>query len=45
MIKAEAKVGTNAQKSGNRLYSLMIQTVIKIASVPETDKALLIFLF
>lgn len=45
MIKAEANVGINAQKPGNKLCSLTIQTVIKIIKVPVIESASLIFLF
>lgn len=44
-MKADAKVGINAQKPGNRLSSFMIQTVTKIDNVPVIDKRLLIFGF
>lgn len=45
MIKADANVGTNAQKPGNKLCSLTIQMVIKIMKVPVIESASLIFLF
>lgn len=42
MIKAEPKVGINAQNPGNMLSSLMINVVIKIAKIAENDKVLVI---
>lgn len=44
IIKAELKVGTNAQNPGNRLSSSIVHTAIKSAIKPTDDNALLILL-
>ena len=45
MIAAALKVGIKAQNPGNKLYSLTIQIVIRMAAVPQIDKAFLIRVF
>jgi hypothetical protein len=45
MIKAELKVGINAQNPGKRLLSVIINILTKIEIRAKIDKALFISLF